>query len=78
MKFAYIFQKSLTGIADQLAQLRAEVTELESRLQYKILLTGAGEKSKAHNEVTCHYHNILIDDSIIGNSVQRDKPAVFH
>ncbi|MFZ6024823.1 MAG: FKBP-type peptidyl-prolyl cis-trans isomerase [Bacteroidota bacterium] len=86
------------GVADQLAQLKAEkaaanlkagqdflagnkqrpeVTELESGLQYEILITGTGEKPKAHNEVTCHYHGTLIDGTIFDSSVQRGRPAAF-
>lgn len=56
---------------------RAEVTELPSGLQYEVLISGAGEKPSAHNEVTCHYHGTLIDGTIFDSSVQRGKPASF-
>ena len=86
------------GVADQLAQLKAEksaanlkagqdfldtnkqkpeVTVLDSGLQYEVLVSGAGEKPKAHNEVTCHYHGTLIDGTIFDSSVQRGRPAEF-
>lgn len=86
------------GVADQLAQLKAEkananlkagqdflatnktrteVTELPSGLQYEVLVSGAGEKPLAHNEVTCHYHGTLIDGTIFDSSVQRGRPASF-
>lgn len=86
------------GVADQLAQMRAEkaaanlkagqeflannkqkpgVTELPSGLQYEILTAGNGEKPKAHNEVTCHYHGTLINGTIFDSSVQRGRPASF-
>jgi FKBP-type peptidyl-prolyl cis-trans isomerase FklB len=53
------------------------VTELPSGLQYEILAEGTGEKPKAHNEVTCHYHGTLIDGTVFDSSVQRGKPASF-
>lgn len=86
------------GVADQLAQMkaeksaanlkagqeflasnkqRAEVTELPSGLQYEILSGADGEKPKAHNEVTCHYHGTLINGTIFDSSVQRGRPASF-
>ncbi len=86
------------GIADQLAQMKAEkaaanlkagqeflahnkqkpgITELPSGLQYEVLTEGNGEKPKAHNEVTCHYHGTLINGTIFDSSVQRGRPASF-
>jgi FKBP-type peptidyl-prolyl cis-trans isomerase FklB len=56
---------------------RPEVTELPSGLQYEVLVTGAGEKPSAHNEVTCHYHGTLIDGTVFDSSVQRGSPASF-
>jgi FKBP-type peptidyl-prolyl cis-trans isomerase FklB len=56
---------------------RPEVTELASGLQYEVLVTGAGEKPSAHNEVTCHYHGTLIDGTVFDSSVQRGQPASF-
>jgi FKBP-type peptidyl-prolyl cis-trans isomerase FklB len=56
---------------------RPEVTSLPSGLQYEVLVAGAGEKPKAHNEVTCHYHGTLIDGTIFDSSVQRGRPASF-
>ncbi|MFL9482960.1 FKBP-type peptidyl-prolyl cis-trans isomerase [Chitinophagaceae bacterium LWZ2-11] len=53
------------------------VTELPSGLQYEVLTEGAGEKPKAFNEVTCHYHGTLIDGTIFDSSVQRGRPASF-
>ena len=86
------------GVAEQLAQMRAEkaaanlkagqdflannkqkpgITELPSGLQYEVLTEGNGEKPKAHNEVTCHYHGTLINGTIFDSSVQRGRPASF-
>src|SRR5690348_1656611 len=56
---------------------RQEVTELPSGLQYEVLKQGSGEKPKAFNKVTCHYHGTLIDGTVFDSSVQRGKPATF-
>jgi FKBP-type peptidyl-prolyl cis-trans isomerase FklB len=53
------------------------VTELASGLQYEVITQGAGEKPKAFNEVTCHYHGTLINGTIFDSSVQRGRPASF-
>ena len=53
------------------------VTELPSGLQYEVITQGAGEKPKAFNNVTCHYHGTLINGTIFDSSVQRGKPATF-
>ena len=58
-------------------KLRTEVIDLPSGLQYEVLVTGAGEKPLAHNEVTCHYHGTLMDCTIFDSSVQRGQPASF-
>ena len=64
---------------DLLAQnkTRPEVTTLESGLQDEVLTAGFGEKPRAQNEVTCHYHVTLIDGTIFDSSVQRGQPASF-
>lgn len=56
---------------------KAGVTELPSGLQYEVITQGAGEKPKAFNNVTCHYHGTLINGTIFDSSVQRGKPATF-
>lgn len=56
---------------------RAGITELPSGLQYEVLTAGEGDKPKAHNEVTCHYHGTLINGTIFDSSVQRGRPASF-
>ena len=53
------------------------VTELQSGLQYEVITQGAGEKPKASNSVTCHYHGTLINGTVFDSSVQRGKPATF-
>lgn len=58
-------------------QQKDGVVALESGLQYLVLTEGAGEKPKATNEVTCHYHGTLIDGRVFDSSVQRGRPASF-
>jgi FKBP-type peptidyl-prolyl cis-trans isomerase FklB len=53
------------------------VVTLESGLQYQVLKLGTGEKPKATNTVTCHYHGTLINGTIFDSSVQRGVPASF-
>ena len=53
------------------------VTELPSGLQYEVITSGAGEKPKAFNSVTCHYHGTLINGTVFDSSVQRGQPATF-
>jgi len=53
------------------------ITELPSGLQYEVITQGAGEKPKAFNEVTCHYHGTLIDGTVFDSSVQRGRTASF-
>ncbi len=53
------------------------VIELASGLQYEVITAGAGEKPKAHNSVTCHYHGTLINGTVFDSSVQRGAPATF-
>jgi len=56
---------------------KEEVIALDSGLQYSILTEGSGEKPKATDQVSCHYHGTLIDGTIFDSSVQRGEPAVF-
>lgn len=53
------------------------VVELESGLQYKILVKGNGERPVATNKVSVHYHGTLIDGTVFDSSVERGKPSVF-
>ncbi len=56
---------------------RAEVTALESGLQYEILQPAEGHKPDAASKVTCHYHGSLIDGTVFDSSMQRGQPATF-
>lgn len=53
------------------------VTVTESGLQYEVITEGAGEKPKATDSVTTHYHGTLITGEVFDSSVQRGEPATF-
>tara|TARA_B100001758_G_C18362998_1_gene586877 strand:- start:905 stop:1504 length:600 start_codon:yes stop_codon:yes gene_type:complete len=53
------------------------VVTLESGLQYKVLKEGSGEKPKATDTVTTHYHGTLISGEVFDSSVERSEPASF-
>ncbi len=53
------------------------VVELESGLQYQVIIEGNGAKPKLTDKVKCHYHGTLLDGTIFDSSVQRNQPAVF-
>jgi FKBP-type peptidyl-prolyl cis-trans isomerase FklB len=46
-------------------------------MQYEILKEGNGEKPKATDQVTVHYHGTLIDGTVFDSSVKRGQPATF-
>ena len=56
---------------------RAEVTVLESGLQYEVLATGEGEKPTAQSTVRTHYHGTFISGDVFDSSVDRGQPAEF-
>ncbi len=56
---------------------RDEVVVLESGLQYEVLTEGSGEKPKATDQVTTHYHGTLINGTVFDSSVERGQPATF-
>ncbi|MEM0997956.1 MAG: FKBP-type peptidyl-prolyl cis-trans isomerase [Bacteroidota bacterium] len=68
-------EKSKKFLADN--GQRAEVTVLESGLQYEVLTEGSGPRPKATDKVTTHYHGTLIDGSVFDSSVERGQPASF-
>ncbi len=53
------------------------IIETASGLQYQVLTLGTGEKPKATDTVTCHYHGTLINGTVFDSSVQRGQPASF-
>lgn len=48
-----------------------------SGLQYEVLKQGDGEKPKPTDEVTVHYHGMLIDGKVFDSSVERGEPTSF-
>jgi FKBP-type peptidyl-prolyl cis-trans isomerase FklB len=56
---------------------REEVTVLDSGLQYEVITAGNGDKPKASDKVTTHYHGTLINGNVFDSSVQRGEPATF-
>jgi FKBP-type peptidyl-prolyl cis-trans isomerase FklB len=56
---------------------RAEVTVLESGLQYEILVEGNGDRPSATDRVKCHYHGTLTDGQVFDSSVERGEPITL-
>ena len=65
--------------ADYLAQntIKADVTTLESGLQYQVLTAGSGKSPSANDRVTVHYSGTLIDGTQFDSSYERGEPATF-
>ena len=59
-------------------QLRPEVQQTASGLQYEVLVEGTGAKpSGAHSKVTTHYTGTTIDGKVFDSSVSRGEPLSF-
>ncbi len=56
---------------------RAEVTVLESGLQYEVMTEGTGEIPTSDKSVRVHYHGQLTDGTVFDSSVSRGQPAEF-
>jgi len=55
-----------------------DVVTTNSRLQYKVLQAGTGEKHPiTTDKVTVHYHGTLIDGRVFDSSVDRGEPIAF-
>lgn len=48
-----------------------------SKVQYKIIKQGTGEKPKATSKVKVNYEGKLIDGTVFDSSYKRNKPATF-
>ena len=53
------------------------ITVLESGLQYRVMTEGKGQKPAATDQVTTHYHGMLINGKVFDSSVDRGEPATF-
>ena len=54
------------------------VVQLESGLQYRVIVEGNGTSPLADDEVEVHYHGTLLDGQVFDSSIQRDEPAKFN
>jgi len=75
-------QKSAKANEDGIAYLtenaqKEGVITTESGLQYEVLVTGKGKKPTAEDQVTVHYHGMLIDGTVFDSSIDRGQPATF-
>jgi FKBP-type peptidyl-prolyl cis-trans isomerase FklB len=53
------------------------VTTTESGLQYEVINSGDGAQPTTADQVTVHYHGMLIDGTVFDSSVDRGQPATF-
>ena len=53
------------------------VVELESGLQYKVMVEGTGVSPGFTDKVTTHYHGSLINGTVFDSSVDRGEPIQF-
>jgi FKBP-type peptidyl-prolyl cis-trans isomerase FkpA len=56
---------------------KADVTALESGLQYQVLAAGSGKSPGPTDRVTVHYRGTLIDGTQFDSSYDRGEPATF-
>jgi FKBP-type peptidyl-prolyl cis-trans isomerase len=49
----------------------------DSGLQYEVIKAAEGEKPKATDSVTVHYHGTLMDGTVFDSSVDRGEPTTF-
>ena len=48
-----------------------------SKVQYKVIKEGTGEKPQATSKVKVNYEGKLVDGTVFDSSYKRNKPAVF-
>lgn len=56
---------------------KADVVQLESGLQYEVLIAGSGAKPGPKDTVTVHYVGTLITGEMFDSSVDRGEPISF-
>nr|MBS0037118.1 FKBP-type peptidyl-prolyl cis-trans isomerase [Saprospiraceae bacterium] len=56
---------------------REGVKELPSGIQYKVITEGDGPIPSATDQISAHYHGMLIDGRVFDSSVNRGQPATF-
>lgn len=73
------WEKNIEAEKNFLAENRKKdgVEELDSGIQYKIISEGDGPIPSANDQITAHYHGMLIDGRVFDSSVNRGEPATF-
>ncbi|KPK82778.1 MAG: peptidylprolyl isomerase [Bacteroides sp. SM23_62_1] len=56
---------------------RKDVVSLPSGLQYRIIREGTGPRPALTDNVSVHYHGMLIDGTVFDSSVERGEPVTF-
>ena len=56
---------------------KPNIQSTPSGLQYQVVVMGTGEKPKATDQVTVHYHGTTIDGKVFDSSYQRGQPVSF-
>ncbi len=54
---------------------KSDITELQSGLQYKVLINGTGDKPAVSDTVVVHYRGTLIDGTEFDSSYSRGQPV---
>ena len=58
-------------------KLEAGVIQTASGLQYKVIITGNGDKPEATDNVTVHYQGTTLEGKVFDSSYERNSPASF-
>jgi len=56
---------------------KPNIQSTSSGLQYEVVVLGKGDKPKATDQVTVHYHGTTTDGKVFDSSVNRGEPATF-
>ncbi len=56
---------------------KSNIQTTPSGLQYEVVVLGKGDKPKATDQVTVHYHGTTTDGKVFDSSVDRGEPATF-
>ena len=56
---------------------KTNIQSTPSGLQYEVVVLGKGEKPKATDQVTVHYHGTTTEGKVFDSSVDRGEPATF-
>jgi len=56
---------------------KTNIQSTPSGLQYEVVVMGNGDKPKATDQVTVHYHGTTTEGKVFDSSVDRGEPATF-